>query len=92
MQSKFEKANECLKKVLENEDQQLAKVAIYTKIAGNYKKTGQAEQCFKNSTAAFDLSKKLLSELDVQTCKCMLNLAQAYMYFEKKEDAENQFT
>ena len=36
--------------------------------------------------------KKLQGELDLQTCKCLLNLAITYMHFEKKEEATKQFT
>ena len=50
-------AAECLTKVLETEQQGLAKVGILTKIAGNYKKADQSEKCLENSLAAYELIK-----------------------------------
>ena len=46
-------------KVLEFEDQELSKVGILTKIAGNYKKVEDFEKCLDSSKAAYDLIKKL---------------------------------
>ena len=44
LNGKFVQAAESLAKVLEIEDQELAKVTIYTKIAGNYKKSQRPGQ------------------------------------------------
>ena len=35
----------------------MAKVGIYTKIAGNYKKADDSEKCLENSKAAYELIK-----------------------------------
>ena len=45
----------------------------------------------ENSEAAYNLMKKLQGELDLQTCKCLLNIADVYLHFEKKEEATEQF-
>ena len=41
----YEKAAQCLIKVVEEEDQQILKVGLHTKIAGNYKKANSADKC-----------------------------------------------
>ena len=46
----------------------------------------------ENSEAAYNLIKKLQGELDLQTCKCLLNIGDVYLHFEKKEEATVQFT
>ena len=45
----FIEAAECLYKVLKDEEQELAKVGIYTKIAGNYKKADDSKKCIEAS-------------------------------------------
>ncbi len=41
----YEKAAQCLMKVVEDEDQEILKVGLYTKIAGNYKKANIVDSC-----------------------------------------------
>ena len=68
----------CLKKVIEEETQEILKVGLYTKLAGNFKKANMKDQCIKASTDAFELIKRSSGEKDAQTCRCMINLAQVY--------------
>ena len=68
----------CLKKVIEEETQEILKVGLYTKLAGNFKKANMKDQCIKASTDAFELIKRISGEKDAQTCRCMINLAQVY--------------
>ena len=70
----------------------MAKIVLFTKLAGNFKKLDQFDECLKNSKAAHELSKQLIGELDIQTCKSYLNLADVYVHFEKKEEAIEHFT
>ena len=91
LKGKFVEAAESLGKVLELEDQQLAKVTLYTKIAGNYKKANDFDKCLENSDAAYKLMCKLQGQLDFQTQKCFINLADVYAHFEKKEEAKEKF-
>lgn len=42
-------AAECLKKVLEEESQEILKVGLYTKLAGNYKKAEKKDECVEAS-------------------------------------------
>ena len=63
-------AAECLKKVLEEESQEILKVGLYTKLAGNYKKADKKDECIEASKQAYDLIKRLSGEKDAQTCRC----------------------
>ena len=90
-QGKFVEAANCLQKVLNDEEQELAKVGIYTKIAGNYKKADSKDECVEASQAAYDLIRKLQGERDLQTCKCLLNLGQVQQHFENNEEATKIF-
>uniref|UniRef100_A0A7S3HVI4 Tetratricopeptide repeat protein n=1 Tax=Favella ehrenbergii TaxID=182087 RepID=A0A7S3HVI4_9SPIT len=88
----FEKAAECLEKVIEREDQEVLKVGLLTKIAGNYKKAENEEACIKATSDAHELMKKISGEHDAPTIRCWLNLAQVYSFFEKDEEAKTIYT
>ena len=45
----YVEAAECLKKVLEMETQEILKVGLYTKLAGNYKKADYKDECIQAS-------------------------------------------
>ena len=60
-------------------------------MAGNYKKAEQQEDCVQASLDAYELIKQLSGEYDVQTCHCMLNLAQVYNHFERAEEARELY-
>ena len=60
-------------------------------MAGNYKKAAQQEECVQASLDAYELIKQLSGEYDVQTCHCMLNLAQVYYHFERTEEAKELY-
>ena len=87
----YSQACTCLKKVIEEETQEILKVGLYTKLAGNFKKANMKEQCVKASTDAFELIKRISGEKDAQTCRCMINLAQVYQTFEEPEDAKRLY-
>jgi len=63
-------AAECLKKVVLEETQEIIKVGLYTKLAGNYKKANLKDECIKASKDAYELIKRLSGEKDAQTCRC----------------------
>ena len=60
-------------------------------MAGNYKKADMQEECVQASLDAYELIKQLSGENDVQTCHCMLNLAQVYYHFERTEEARELY-
>lgn len=60
----YTEAASCLNMVIKEEKEEILKVGLYTKIAGNYKKAQQEEECVKASTAALDLIKSLSGEKD----------------------------
>jgi len=45
----YAEAAVCLKKVIEGEDQEIVKVGLLTKIAGNFKKADQQTECIQAS-------------------------------------------
>ena len=51
----YKQASECLKKVIEMEKQEILKVGLLTKIAGNYKKADEKDLCIDASKQAYDL-------------------------------------
>jgi len=71
----FDKAAESLQKVIELEDQEVLKVGLLTKIAGNWKKANNEVECVKASQDAYELMKKLEGETDATTIRCWLNIA-----------------
>lgn len=81
----------CLEKVLAEENQEILKVGLLTKIAGNYKKADKETECVKASKEAFVLIKRLNGEKDAQSCRCLINLAQVYHHFNKTEEAKTLF-
>ena len=83
----YTQAASCLKKVFEEETQDLAKVGLLTKIAGNFKRANKESECVEASEQAYSLMKKVSGEQDIQTAKCLLNYASVYLYFEKSEEA-----
>ncbi len=60
-------------------------------MAGNYKKADKEDECVKASVDAYELMLKLSNAKDAQTCRCLLNLAQVYQYFEKDEKAKELY-
>ena len=58
----FDEAAECLKNVIKQEQSEILKVGLLTKIAGNYKKANNKGKCIEASTDAYDLMKTLSSE------------------------------
>ena len=87
----FMQAASCLKKVIDEETQEILKVGLYTKLAGNFKKADMKDQCIKASTDAYELIKRLSGEKDAQTCRCLINLGQVYQHFEAPEDAKRLY-
>ena len=81
----------CLTKVIADEQQEIIKVGLYTKIAGNYKKADKKDECIQASKDAYELMKKLSSDKDSQTCRCLINLAQVYQYFELNDEAKGLY-
>ena len=55
----YPEAADCLHKVLSQEDQETAKVGLYTKIAGNFKKADDSEKSMEASKKALELMTKL---------------------------------
>lgn len=84
----YTEAAVCLKKVIGEETEEILKVGLLTKVAGNFKKAGKEEDCIQTSQAAYDLMKSLSGGKDPQTCRCKLNLAQVYHHFEKYDLAK----
>ena len=84
----FLEAAESLKHVIEEETQEILKVGLLTKIAGNYKKANKQAECIAASKDAFILIKQLSGEKDAQTCRCKINLAQVYQTFEDTDEAK----
>jgi len=41
----FNEAAECLKKVIDDETEEILKVGLFTKMAGNYKKAEKKDEC-----------------------------------------------
>ena len=80
-------AADCLQKVVAAEDQDLVKVGLLTKIAGNYKKANKRDECVKASTQAYGIMSAISGQDDAQTQKCRLNLASVHQYFEENEEA-----
>ena len=87
----YQKAANCLQKVIDQEDQQMIKVGLLTKMAGNYKKLNNMEQCVKASVDAFVLIQKVVGPEDAQTCRCLVNLGTVYQYFERNDDAKDKY-
>ena len=56
--------------MLEEESQEILKVGLYTKLAGNYKKAEMKDECIEASQQAYDLIKRLSGKKDAQTCRC----------------------
>jgi len=77
--------------VVGEETQDILKVGLLTKIAGNYKKAEMESECVEASQEALDLMKGLSGEKDAQSCRCLLNLASVYQHFEKEELARNLY-
>ena len=71
----FNEAAECLKKVIDDETEEILKVGLFTKMAGNYKKAEKKDECVQASKDAFALMTKLSGSKDAQTCRCQINLA-----------------
>ena len=74
----YQKAATCLQKVIDQEDQQMIKVGLLTKMAGNYKKLNNMEKCVKASVDAFVLIQRTAGAEDAQTCRCLVNLGTVY--------------
>ena len=83
----YAEAIACLKKVIESETEEILKVGLLTKIAGNYKKLNDETNCIQNSLAAYNIIKRLQGEKHVQSCICFINLAGVYQHFDKKDEA-----
>ena len=81
----------CLKKVVEEETEEILKVGLFTKMAGNFKKADKQDECIQASKDALTLMKKLSGSQDAQTCRCQINLAQVYQHFELKEEAKSNY-
>ena len=60
----YTEAAACLKKVIEEEKEEILKVGLLTKVAGNYKKAAREEDCIDTSQAALDLIKSLSGDKD----------------------------
>ena len=86
--NKFNEAAESLKAVIKEEKQELLKVGLLTKMAGNYKKANMASECIDTSKEAYELMKRLTSETDPQTCRTKINLGQVYQHFEMNDEAK----
>ena len=84
-------AAESLKHVIEEETQEILKVGLLTKMAGNYKKANKSAECIQASIDAFELIKRLSGEKDAQTCRCKINLAQVYQTFENTDEAKRLY-
>ena len=69
----------------------MIKVGLLTKMAGNYKKLNNMEQCVKASVDAFVLIQKVVGPEDAQTCRCLVNLGTVYQYFERNDDAKDKY-
>ena len=87
----FNNAIDCLKKVIEQEDQEVLKVNLLTKITGYYKKADLYELCLQASQDAYELIKRLRGTDDAQTWRCFLNIANVYQYFERTEEAKSRY-
>ncbi len=74
----YSAAATCLENVIKEETQEILKVGLYTKMAGNYKKADKEDECIKASVDAYELMLKLSNAKDAQTCRCLVNLAQVY--------------
>ena len=83
----YAEAIACLKKVIESETEEILKVGLLTKIAGNYKKLNDETNCIQNSLAAYNIIKRLQGEKNVQSCICLINLAGVYQHFDQKDEA-----
>lgn len=83
----YTQAASCLQKVFEEEKQDLAKVGLLTKIAGNYKRANNETEAVSASRKAYELMLKCVGDQDIQTCKCLLNYGSVYAFFEKKDAA-----
>ena len=53
--------------MIAEEDQEILKVGLLTKIAGNYKRANDAQNCIEASTEAYELIKRLSGEVDPQS-------------------------
>ena len=84
----YPEANECLSKSMGLEDQEIAKVALYTKIAGNYKKAEDKDKSLESIKKAHDLAEKIGGKKDLYTCKCLINYGDVQYYFELTEEAK----
>ena len=75
----YEEAAASLRRVIDEEDQEILKVGLLTKIAGNYKKANKKTECIKASLDAYNLMKTFShgsqATPDYQTCRCLVNLA-----------------
>lgn len=60
----FDEASESLKQVIEQETQEILKVGLYTKLAGNLKKSNKKDECIEVSQMAYELMKQLSGEKD----------------------------
>ena len=84
----YPEANECLGKVMELEDQETAKVGLYTKIAGNYKKADDKDKCLEAIKKALDLAEKIGGKKDLYSCKTLINYGDVQYYFEMTDEAK----
>lgn len=88
----YSAAAACLQSVIAEETQDILKVGLYTKMAGNYKKADMEDESIKASKDAYELMLQLSNANDPQTCRCQLNLAQVYQYFEKTDEAKDCYS
>ena len=73
------------------ETQEILKVGLLTKIAGNYKKAEKQDECIDASKQAYELMLRLSNEKDAQTCRCLLNYAQCHQFFESYDTAKELY-
>ena len=84
-------AAQCLEKVLREEKQEILKVGLWTKIAGNYKKAGEKERTLNASKQAYEIMLRVQGLRDPQTQRCKLNLAQVYQAFDNEAYAKRLY-
>ena len=87
----YHNAIDSLKKVIEQEDQEVLKVNLLTKITGYYKKADLYELSLQASQDAYELIKRLRGMDDAQTWRCFLNIANVYQHFERNEEAKSRY-
>ena len=87
----FVEAAECLTKVLKEENVEILRVGLWTKIAGNYKKADDKDKTLHASKQAWQIMLRLQGAKDPQTCRCKLNLAQVHQHFENPDEAKKLY-